>query len=165
MEPLPLSTLRVSKDEVLSVLPLPFKCMIDGDSQAENTYERLSWHLFRGDWAYRTVAVGDLPVDGSYPAQVDGPHEGLEGQGQSLTTPGHTAYQDYHKPDRIILPDHSIGVKEHASPSQEKNSLDVWGLTGWFLNVFMWRMGFWGDVRDAGGKVLEVEQPGHSSRL
>jgi hypothetical protein len=47
--------------------------------------------------------------------------------------------------------------------SSTGNDLEIWGLTGWFLSVFMWRMGFWrSDVgRDGdGGRVLDVEQPG-----
>lgn len=164
IEPLLLSSLHVSREEVLSVLPLPFKCMIDGDSGPKEVHDRLSWQLFRGDWAYRTVAVGDLPVYCDAPTQVDGPHEGLGGQDSVGAGSGQTAFEDYHKPGRTLLPDRPVGgMSETKAP--QRSSLDVWGLTGWFLNVFMWRMGHWRDVEAAGGKALEVEQPGRGSRL
>jgi hypothetical protein len=112
----------------------------------------------------RCVAVGDLTVDCDSPAQIDGPHEGLEGQDIGKSAASDTAFDDYHKPDRVLLPDHTVGERQ-APHDSRRNSLDVWGLTGWFLNVFMWRMGFWRDVEDAGGKTLEVEQPGRGSQL
>lgn len=138
--------------------------MLDADFQPENAYDRLSWQLFRGDWAYRTVAVGDLPVACHNPAYVDGPHEGLEGLGHEKSLVSRTAFDDYHQPNRPVLPNRPVG-EELEIQSSRRQSLDVWGLTGWFLNVFMWRMGYWRDVDDAGGKTLEVEQPCHASRL
>lgn len=173
LDPVSLPSLKLSREEVLHVIPLPFKALLDPDHLPDTSQERLSWALFRGEWAYRTTAVGDLPVTGKdvkrmLIASEHGPHEGLENPGVGVSD-RQKQFMEYHKPYRFIKPDHTIGEVKQDSvdqmEGQDKSELDVWGLTGWFLNVFMWRMGLWADTKDAGGKALEIDAPTNPSKL
>ena len=82
--------------------------------------------------------------------------------------------REYHQPDRPVKADGGDLTKNEGGGSEtltltsaptSRERLEVWGLTGWFLSVFMWRMGFWRDVVEARGRVLEVEQPGSADRV
>jgi hypothetical protein len=158
MKPLNLASLTISPEEVLNILPVPFHALLN-DAPAVEAKNRFDWRLFRGEWAYRVVAADDLAVSTppeTKPIPPSGQvHEGLDGAVTSSNR--ETAFKDYHKPEKDVQP--------ASSARGTGPNLEIWGLTGWFLNVFMWRLGAWRDKGDALGKLLEVEGPEIRSRL
>jgi hypothetical protein len=176
---LPLSSLRISEAEVLSVLPLPFSYLIppsDGLSDLGHPTawtDRLTWKLFRGEYAYRTVSVGDLLVDPS--SSKHGKVDRGDDRGRViLDNDQWKKSQEFHGLSRSTKVDGGHMTKDAEdvsqnpttlSPPTTRERLEVWGLTGWFLSVFMWRMGFWRDVVQARGRILEVERPRSAERM
>ena len=175
---LPLSSLRISEAEVLSVLPLPFSYLIPpstGPPDLRNPAawtDRLTWKLFRGEYAYRTVSVGDLLVNPS--SSKHGKVDMADARDQvRLDDDQWKKSQEFHRLGRLAkvdgqdMPKDTEGVSQTSTttaPPTTRERLEVWGLTGWFLSVFMWRMGCWRDVVEARGRVLRVEQPGSAQR-
>lgn len=118
----PLDSLTPSPDEVSHIIPMPLSYLAQPG--------RLALHLFRIDARrpYRKVGVGDqVPTDllppsrrGSYRGSTIA---GLSGAGKH------------------------IGEKEdyeafRAAGMARMRALEVWGLSGWFLNKLAWSVGW-----------------------
>ncbi|KAJ9093574.1 hypothetical protein QFC19_008303 [Naganishia cerealis] len=147
---LDVTRLRLSSNEVQNVLALPFsslkelgenrlrKSSFTGSANSSVNAESIrSWlglkqRLFRNRVPYDVVDVSDVPV--IYPASDSGITHATE--------------------DALR---HSHWGPSMATESAEED-VEIWGLTGLFLNVFLRRFGIWEDVGRSRAEAEETQE-------
>ncbi|WVW78362.1 hypothetical protein I302_100316 [Kwoniella bestiolae CBS 10118] len=112
---LPLSQITPNPDEVSSIITLPLSALRDP--------QKLAVHYFRLNLnrPYYRVGVQDYMIDKEH------------------TTKTNTLRKDEKKIDGGENPIRSVGVEENGESSEK---LEVWGLSGWFLNRLAQRAGW-----------------------